>query len=511
VAAGAISILVAFQGMAITPVEQTQVQDPVQLKNWSAAPFWAPEASGAAVSNGTSIDAATPPAPSTTVMPYVAISPCRLVDTRVGYSLDTPSTIPWGPPSLVANPDGGPVSADRTFSATAATAGVPCPAIPAGARAIAASVTAWKFTANGKILVYSADELVHPITTTVNFRVLSAPIPSATLAQNYAIIPLDANGQFKAQANQNTDIIIDVNGYYIPTGIVNSLNSLTGNVVLSAGTNISLTPSGNTITIASSVPSGPSGPSGPEGPTGATGPSGTSGPSGPQGLSGPSGPQGLSGPSGPQGLSGPSGPQGLSGPSGPQGLSGPSGPQGLSGPSGPQGLSGPSGPQGIQGIQGLSGPSGPSGATGAAGPVNAYSASSALPGTSVNATEAVVFEKKVTVAGNFVVQGTVQLDGVTLNSTTNAYGFACYLFHSATAGGAGTKVGLDGRLDWHSSPGSMPTGGSIAGTLPLLGTVSGFPANDYISIRCKSENNVVTGTPDAATIVLIPVGTLTGL
>lgn len=35
-------------------------------------------------------------------------------------------------------------------------------------------------------------------------------------------------------------------------GIVSSFNTLTGDVVLAAGANITLTPSGNTITIASS-------------------------------------------------------------------------------------------------------------------------------------------------------------------------------------------------------------------------------------------------------------------
>src|SRR5947207_2812782 len=42
------------------------------------------------------------------------------------------------------------------------------------------------------------------------------------------------------------------NGYYAPQAVVNTVNGLSGAVTLSAGTNVSITPSGNTLTIASS-------------------------------------------------------------------------------------------------------------------------------------------------------------------------------------------------------------------------------------------------------------------
>ncbi len=51
--------------------------------------------------------------------------------------------------------------------------------------------------------------------------------------------------------NASADLILDVNGYYAPISIVNTVNGLAGTVTLAAGSNITITPAGQTLTIAS--------------------------------------------------------------------------------------------------------------------------------------------------------------------------------------------------------------------------------------------------------------------
>ncbi len=127
--------------------------------------------------------------------------------------------------------------------------------------------------------------------------------------------------------------------------VVKSLNGLRDQVSLVAGANVTLTVSGQTISIASA------------------GGAGTQGPPGPQGPAGPVGPQG---PQGPIGATGPAGASGASGPQGPAGATGAQGPQG---PTGLTGLTGAQGPQGEPGVQGPSGPTGSPGSAGAPGSV----------------------------------------------------------------------------------------------------------------------------------------------
>jgi len=113
---------------------------------------------------------------------------------------------------------------------------------------------------------------------------------------NAAIIPLGTAGMATFRAGvSGTDLILDVNGYYAPQTVVNSLNGATGTVALVAGENVSLTSGPDSVTIATSVPEGPTGPQGPAGPAGPAGATGEQGPIGPQGSQGPAGPTGVAG------------------------------------------------------------------------------------------------------------------------------------------------------------------------------------------------------------------------
>ena len=53
------------------------------------------------------------------------------------------------------------------------------------------------------------------------------------------------------------DVILDTNGYYAPLTFVRSLSGVSGDLTLAAGSNVTITPSGNTLTIASTASGGP--------------------------------------------------------------------------------------------------------------------------------------------------------------------------------------------------------------------------------------------------------------
>jgi hypothetical protein len=82
----------------------------------------------------------------------------------------------------------------------------------------------------------------------------------------------------------------------LTSGTVSRINGLTGTVGLSAGTGISITPSGNTLIISYTSTSGSCGPTGPQGNTGATGTTGGTGSRGTTGATGNTGPTGPVGP-----------------------------------------------------------------------------------------------------------------------------------------------------------------------------------------------------------------------
>ena len=165
--------------------------DPVPLHDWSAAPSWKPPvraASSMGKGRGTEAVAEFPTAPMT----FVAITPCRLIDTRSGSGLPAG----YGPPSLISNTSAGPIASDRSFTAIVTTQ---CPDVPGNARGVAANITAIGFTANGRITIYPADSATRPGIASVNMRTPAAYAPA--LAQEYGVIALDVNGAFRAFAN----------------------------------------------------------------------------------------------------------------------------------------------------------------------------------------------------------------------------------------------------------------------------------------------------------------------
>ncbi len=300
------------------PAAAAAGSDDVPLGSWAAPPFWSDTPPAAAASGRTPLNREAL-APVAAALPFVAVAPCRVADTRGNGFIGA-----YGQPALAA-------AVIRDFAITGQCG------IPATAKAVS-----FNFTVTGTLgpgfLVTWPSGAPFPTTSTLSYT------GGQTLA-NAAVVGLGAGGAISVAAGvSGTDLVIDVNGYYGP-GVVTSLVgpgpvTMTGDVTLAAGSNITLTPSGNTLTIDSTVTTGPTGPTGPAGPTGATGVAGPAGATGPTGATGPAGvagPTGATGVAGPAGVTGPTGPAGIAGPAGPTGATGPAGVAGPTGPTGPSG------------------------------------------------------------------------------------------------------------------------------------------------------------------------------
>jgi hypothetical protein len=224
-------------------------------QNWTAPPYWSPPmTTGRAGPAGSSVRPAREAlAVSSTPLPFVAITPCREYDSRSGAVL-----------------------ADNT-PRTVTLTGAPC-GIPTDAQAVAANITVFNIASNPGNAVFKVGTAVPPVTAWINYG------PTETQRANAGVLPLGAGGTIVVQVNQgagSVDFVVDVFGYYSPLGVVNTVNTLSGAVTLAQGTNVTITPTGQTLTIAASAPAGPSGPTGPPGTPGTPGSPGPTGPTGP--------------------------------------------------------------------------------------------------------------------------------------------------------------------------------------------------------------------------------------
>ena len=340
------------------------------------------------------------PSLSLPAVPFVAMSPCRLADTR-GNGFVGAFGAPFMKPG---NPRHFPVVGQ-------------C-GIPADAEAVSFNFTVVRTVGPGYLVVHPRGT-PRPEMSNL-YYVANQVVASAS------VVELGTNGVITAVVvGKQTDLIIDITGYYAGK-IVSSLNGLSGGLTLMAGSNVTITPSGNTLTLSASSTPGAQGPPGPQGAQGSVGQDG------PQGVDGPSGPPGASmvfrgawddvntyaldetvffggssyisltdanidnspdttplewgliaqkGADGADGTNGLQGPAGANGTNGVQGPAGANGTNGAQGPAGSDGADGAQGPQGITGDTGVDGPPGPQGSNGP----STYQSNHNLSGMSGNA------------------------------------------------------------------------------------------------------------------------------
>jgi len=152
-------------------------------------------------------------APLTPPLTFVGIPPCRIFDTRGGSF-----TLQAGAPALSAG-------ASRTFQITGTVPGVPTQCgIPDTAGAISVNLTVTGFAGQGDIRVYPAGGAL-PAASILNYQLEN--IANATT------VPLGPSGGghfgIAIQADAaSTQILADVNGYYVPSDTLASGQTQTG-------------------------------------------------------------------------------------------------------------------------------------------------------------------------------------------------------------------------------------------------------------------------------------------
>ena len=192
-------------------------RDAAPLKYWSAPTYWQPSTSERSAS-GRMIATASSTAAAGNALMFVGMTPCRVIDTRSIFGFPAP----FGAPSLVA-------STTRSFPLQASTL---C-SIPAGAAAYSLNITVTPIgtTSLGFLTVWPVGS-AQPNASTLNN-------PSALPAlANAAIVPAgnDTSGSINAFASSATDLIVDINGYYISPTIPGTLNTVVGSQALTSNT-----------------------------------------------------------------------------------------------------------------------------------------------------------------------------------------------------------------------------------------------------------------------------------
>jgi hypothetical protein len=191
---------------------------PLPLKHWAAPLYWQPtqipapeQAIVATPSDATGFSASANP------LVFVAMLPCRVVDTRTGNGF----TGAFGPPALV-----GGVS--RTFPILS----IATCTIPTEAQAYSFDITV---VPPGPLTYVAA----YPTGQPTPVAAISVESPQGTLASNTGIIPAGSNGSIDVYASNSTDLVVDINGYYVSFAFAfPNLNAMESNTVGNSNTAI---------------------------------------------------------------------------------------------------------------------------------------------------------------------------------------------------------------------------------------------------------------------------------
>jgi hypothetical protein len=200
----------------------------VPLKNWSTPLYWHPNQGESAASSKPL--GAAPSAPVPTFLTFVAITPCRLVDTR-GVAGNFNGIEPFVGPSI---PGGTTVTfpVQSLTEAGANNSPAPCGVIPSIAEAYSFNLTVIPQGGGsvGYVTLWPAGE-VQPFVATLNDS-------QGLIVNNAAIVPAGVASLVNAGGSVSLynsgpaiiDVVIDMNGYFAePT-------DLNGNTAIGTGT-----------------------------------------------------------------------------------------------------------------------------------------------------------------------------------------------------------------------------------------------------------------------------------
>ena len=166
-----------------------------RIRTWASPLFFSPGAAPPPAVDGSSRRTPNPDRSSLAVgpgaLPFVALTPCRLVDTRNASG-------PLGGPALAAN-------GSRAFVLTGTCA------VPAGAKVLSTNFTVVSPAAAGDLVAYPSTLGAPPTASTISFR-------AGTTRANNAHLLLASDGSggvvVKNNAPGTVQVVIDVNGYY---------------------------------------------------------------------------------------------------------------------------------------------------------------------------------------------------------------------------------------------------------------------------------------------------------
>jgi hypothetical protein len=200
-----VTLVMLFLSIPISLIAQLQ-RDMVPLKPWPAPLYWQPsqaenQIAAQPATFGNEVAEDTRPANS---LVFVGMTPCRVVDTRNGSGF----TGAFGPPSLA----GG---SSRTFPIRSSTT---C-SIPSIAQAYSFNIT---IVPPGFVDFVTVGPT--PVSTPPTFSTLNGYVcafsSSPCVVSNAATVPAGTSGSVDVYASQNTNLIVDINGYYAQqTGI----------------------------------------------------------------------------------------------------------------------------------------------------------------------------------------------------------------------------------------------------------------------------------------------------
>jgi Chaperone of endosialidase len=239
--------LLAFLPVMLTGLKAQE--NVVPLKNWSAPLYWQPNqaereaAAKALAQNAVPQFQLSANAVSTEALTFVAITPCRLVDTRGaggGFNGDTP----FSGPSITG---GGTATfpVQSSTEATANTTPAPCGVIPSIAQAYSFNLTVIPQAGGevGYVTLWPAGG-TRPVVATLNDR-------QGLIVNNAAIVAAGTPSGGVSVFNDGPttiDVIIDMNGFFTaPTDL--NFNTAVGAGTLASNT----TGVGNTATGADAL------------------------------------------------------------------------------------------------------------------------------------------------------------------------------------------------------------------------------------------------------------------
>jgi hypothetical protein len=130
---------------------------------------------------------------------FFPMTPCRVVDTR-----DSTKPSGFGPPSISGE-------TSRSFAISSPSA--PC-GIPASAQAYSLNVTVVPHGTLGYITVWPTGQS-QPVVSTLNSI-------DGEVKANAAIVPAGTGGAISVFATNDTDVVLDINGYFLPPNTVSN-------------------------------------------------------------------------------------------------------------------------------------------------------------------------------------------------------------------------------------------------------------------------------------------------